>query len=87
MKLTYLYIVGCNSCDIPPIPFILGDAPYVCMTSKLLKGDYGWRPHLKKAEREHTPPALAIWLVALAEKCRKAHPAFRRPHVPLPLRA
>lgn len=28
------------------------------------------RPHVTKAEREHTPRDLALWLVELARRCR-----------------
>lgn len=76
-KPTYLYIVGCEPADIPTIPLALGAAQYICGSSgrrrdgtRLHKGDPGWRPEITKAEREHTPPALAGWLVELAKKCR-----------------
>lgn len=77
-KPTLLYIVGCEPADIPPLPLVLGDATHVIGSSgrrrdggRLHKGDAGWRPEVTKAEREHTPPALAAWLVQLAERCRK----------------
>lgn len=77
-KATFLYIVGCEPADVPDIPLILGEAQYVCGASgrrrnggRLHKGDAGWRPEITKAEREHTPPALAAWLVQLADRCRK----------------
>jgi hypothetical protein len=31
---------------------------------------HDYRPHITKAEREHTPPELAQWLVELAAKCK-----------------
>lgn len=75
-KATRLYIVGCEPTDIPDIPIVLGDAPCLVGTSgrrkdgkRLKKGDDGWRPEISKAEREHTPPLLAEWLVKLARKC------------------
>lgn len=34
--------------------------------TRIRKGDPGWRPETSKAEREHTPPLLATWLVDLA---------------------
>lgn len=77
-KPTFLYIVGCEPSDIPEIPLLLGDAHFVCGSpgrradgSRLHKGDLGWRPEITKAEREHTPPELAKWLVELAQKCRR----------------
>ena len=76
-KATWLYIVGCAPADIPTMPFRLGRATHVISTSgrridgrRLSKGDHGWRPEVSKAEREHTPPQLAAWLVDLAARCR-----------------
>jgi hypothetical protein len=78
-KLTWLYIVGCAPADIPDMPLALGEATHVIGTSgrrrdggRLHKGDAGWRPEVTKAEREHTPPELAAWLVDLAQRCRVA---------------
>lgn len=75
-KPTYLYIVGCEPARVPEIPLVLGDASHVCGSpgrrrdgSRLHKGDAGWRPEITKAEREHTPPLLAKWLVELAILC------------------
>lgn len=77
-KMTWLYIVGCAPRDIPVIPLYLGNATHVIAQSRvrridgsrLRKGMPGWRPEVTKAEREHTPPLLAGWLVELAAKCR-----------------
>jgi len=76
-KPTLLYIVGCAPSDVPRIPLVLGDAHYVCGSSgrrrdgsRLHKGDVAWRPEISKAEREHTPLPLALWLVELARLCR-----------------
>lgn len=74
-KSTRLYIVGVDPAGIPPIPLKLGDAEYVI-------GDVGRasdgtnRPEVSKAEREHTPPDLARWLVDLA---RSATPTPQDP--------
>lgn len=75
-KATFLYIVGCNPADLPEMPIILGAATHICGTSgrrrdggRLHKGDKGWRPEITKAEREHTPIALAEWLVEVAKRC------------------
>lgn len=77
-KATLLYIVGCEPCDLPDMPIVLGDASHICGSSgrrrdgsRLHKGDYGWRPEITKEEREHTPPALAAWLVEVAKRCQK----------------
>ncbi|MHB1430393.1 MAG: hypothetical protein ACYCVW_17050 [Rhodocyclaceae bacterium] len=76
-KLTWLYIVGCGPRAIPDIPLFLGRATHVIAQSRvrridgsrLRKGMAGWRPEVSKAEREHTPPQLAVWLVDLARRC------------------
>ena len=72
-KPTLLYIVGCNPREIPTMPICLGDAPAICGTSgrrKSLKRKTT-RPEISKAEREHTPPVLAAWLVELAKRCKQ----------------
>lgn len=75
-KLTLLYIVGCAPAQIPEMPMLLGGATHVIAQRRTLaggvrlkKGMPGWRPEVTKAEREHTPPALAAWLVELAGRC------------------
>lgn len=77
-KPTLLYIVGCEPADLPPLPIVLGEASHVICApgrrrdgTRLHKGDKGWRPEVTPAEREHTPPALAAWLVEVANRCRK----------------
>ena len=65
-KATWFYIVGCVPSEIPMLPLVLGDALYVVQSRK--RHDH--RPHITKAEREHTPEALARWLVELARRCR-----------------
>lgn len=65
-KLTWLYVVGCHPDDLPPLP-ARGEPTGV------IKPQRGVPRTLKivtKAEREHTPAALATWLVAVA---RRAH--------------
>lgn len=78
-KKTLLYIVGCRPNDIPDLPSIsLGSGTHVIAQDtrkgnggrRLQKGDLGWRPFVTHAEREHTPPKLAAWLVELARRCR-----------------
>lgn len=77
-KATWLYIVGVDPAFVPPIPLRLGRAECVVSGwarmkrkdgSRLRRGETGWRPPLDLAEREHTPPALAHWLVDLARRC------------------
>jgi hypothetical protein len=64
-KATLLYIVGCAPGDTPPIPLRLGEATHVVQSRKR----FDYRPHITKAEREHTPPELAQWLCELARRC------------------
>lgn len=65
-KASWFYVVGCAPGEIPPLPYVMGEAAYVVQSRK--RTDY--RPHITKAEREHTPPALAEWLVELARRCK-----------------
>lgn len=66
-KRTYLYIVGIEPGQLPVMPIVLGDAPYVCCrTSKNNKN----RPEISKAWRERTPPDFAAWLVEVARRAR-----------------
>lgn len=64
-KPTWFYIVGIEPTAIPQLPLMLHEATHVIQTSK--RQDH--RPHIPKAERERTPPALAEWLVVLASRC------------------
>src|SRR5574343_130109 len=68
-KDTWFYVVGCEPGEIPDLPYVMGEAAYVVQSRK--RHDY--RPHITKAEREHTPPKLATWLVELAAKCKPAN--------------
>ena len=67
-KATLLYIVGCTYENLSAIPYDIAEASHVVAASDR-KGQAGWRPRCTKAEREHTPEALAIWLVELARRC------------------
>ncbi len=76
-KKTMLYIVGCEPREIPPMPLVLGVSDCVIRLDKrradgshIRKGDADWKQPLGPAEREHTPAAMAEWLVALAAKCK-----------------
>lgn len=67
-KATWLYIVGVEPAQIPVLPFRLGEATHVIATNtRNVPGRQ--RPEVTKAEREHTPPAFAEWLVELAGQC------------------
>lgn len=66
-KATWFYVVGCEPADMPELPMRLGEPTHVVQTNA--RGDQ--RPHITKAEREHTPPDLAAWLVELARRTSK----------------
>lgn len=61
-KRTLLYIVGVEPTDIPAFPLRLEPPSHVV-------------ERMGRAEREHTPPRLASWLIELALCC--ARPALR----------
>lgn len=65
-KATLLYIVGCDPANVPPLPYRMDEPTHVVQSRKRT----GYRPHITKAEREHTPPELAKWLVELAASCK-----------------
>ena len=66
-KKTWLYIVGTHPDQMPPLP-ARRDPTGVIKPQRGVPRD--GRKIVTKAEREHTPPELATWLVAVA---RKAH--------------
>lgn len=70
-KATWLYIVGCAPRDCPTMPFTLGEASHVVASSRRITSTDRRRPELSKAEREHTPPQLAAWLLDLAARCAR----------------
>ena len=79
-KKTLLYVVGCDPADVPRMPLVLGVSDCVIRLDKrradgthIRKGDADWREPLGPAEREHTPPELARWLVELAGRCKPAN--------------
>lgn len=67
-KKTLLYVCGVTPTKLPDMPIHLGQASHVIETRK--RGDH--RPSVTKAEREHTPPALAEWLVQVARMTAKS---------------
>lgn len=75
-KATWLYIVGCEVDDIPTMPHRAGSPEFVVNRQVLRKngtrirrGDADYMPEITRAEREHTPPEFARWLVDLARLC------------------
>lgn len=70
-KKTWLYIVGIEPAQIPDMPFVLGEATHtVCSSRRRALDGTRYRKEVSKAEREHTPPELAAWLVDLAKRCK-----------------
>lgn len=69
-KRTRLYIVGCAPRHVPRIPIRLEEPPRVIAASGTRAGMPGFRSRVTNAEREHTPPEFAAWLVDLARRCR-----------------
>ncbi len=67
-KATLLYIVGCSPDNIPEIPLIL-DYPTHVIGDVGRASDGTKRPEISKAEREHTPPAFAAFLIEIARRC------------------
>ncbi|OZI21757.1 hypothetical protein CAL18_12600 [Bordetella genomosp. 7] len=64
-KSTWLYIVGCGPDDLPEIPQRAGRPTHCVRPTK----SHPRLPSITKAEREHTPPDLACWLVEVARRC------------------
>lgn len=64
-KRTWLYIVGAHPDDMPPMP-PSGEATALVMRMP----DCRLVEIMSKAEREHSPPAFAEWLVDLARRCK-----------------
>ncbi len=72
-KDTRFYVVGLTYPELVemlPRPKTGRPAFVVCNSHGIRKGEPGYRPHIGKDAREHTPPALAEWLVELARRCR-----------------
>jgi hypothetical protein len=71
-KPTRLYFVGLRYDELPLQPCRAG-APTHCITQGhgIRQGMPGFLPRVTDAEREHTPPAFAEWLVALAARCKR----------------
>lgn len=75
-KKTRLYIVGCEPKDIPAMPLRIDQPTHVI--GDVGRAGKGKRPEVSKAEREHTPPDFAEWLVELARRCNVAELAITR---------
>lgn len=64
-KATLLYIVGCLPACLPAMPLRLEEVTHCIRPTK----SYPRKPSVTKAEREHTPHALAEWLIEVARRC------------------
>jgi len=75
-KKTLLYICGCAESELPPIPLRFDAVTHVVGLNK--KNRFGRvndnRKEITRAEREHTPIALAKWLIEVANKCNGNRP-------------
>ena len=65
-KKTWLYMVGVEPSEVPVMPLKF-DAVTHLVTNGFGKRKIYHLPEISKSEREHTPPALAAWLVELAK--------------------
>lgn len=69
-KKTWLYVVGIEPRSVPVFPIRFGEPSHtVCPSRRRSHAGDRYRPSISKAEREHTPPQLASWLVDLARLC------------------
>ena len=68
-KKTWLYVVGLGPDDLPPMPQPRKATALVCRMPECRAIEV-----MGKAEREHTPPQFAAWLVDLARRCKVATP-------------
>ncbi len=69
-KLTWLYIVGVHPDELPALP-PRSEPVGVIKPQRGVPRD--GRKIVTKAEREHTPPELAIWLVEVARRAKVKH--------------
>lgn len=75
-KPTRLYVCGADPAQLPPfLHHVAPPSHYTSPNADVRKGHPRWRPHIRKHEREHTPPALALWLIAAARMCSGARSA------------
>lgn len=66
VKSTWLYVVGVDPADLPPMP--APREPTHVIATRLRLGAPGRLPDLPKSKRHLTPPAFAAWLVELARR-------------------
>ncbi|MGZ8181418.1 MAG: hypothetical protein ACXWT1_05635 [Methylobacter sp.] len=71
-KPTFLYICGIKPDQLPVMPVVPGPQAKVIAKSRQRKvlGQTLYRMECTKPEREHTPMALALWLIDVARRCK-----------------
>lgn len=75
-KATLLYIVGTTPRNLPAMPLEIGEPSHVVTWTKRPEGSKRTatgrpcRPRITLAEREHTPPDFAKFLIEIALSCR-----------------
>ena len=68
-KSTFLYIVGVEPNDMPPLPLSFARPTHVIESNRARRhSGVKQLPYLPKSQREHTPPAFAEWLVEVARR-------------------
>jgi hypothetical protein len=80
-KLTWLYIVGVHPDDLPPLPSRREPTHYIKSNRRGYRPSARKLPHVTHAEREHTPPELAAWLVEVARRTKAKHTQQEPSHV------
>lgn len=74
LKPTWLYIVGVEPGELPPIQMRLDEPTHVIAPAHGMRaGHPRWRPIVTKREREATPEPMARFLVSVAKRCRVVH--------------
>lgn len=69
-KKTLLYIVGCTASELPPIPIDYSAVEYTVSSKIKKKSGARIKKEIPKSMREHTPLALAKWLIQVAKCCK-----------------
>lgn len=69
-KQTFLYIVGCDRNELPPIPISFSAIEYTVSSKIKKKSGRRIKKEITKKEREETPIELAKWLIEVAKKCK-----------------
>ena len=73
-KWTWIYVCGIEPSKLPEIPLKIGEAEFKVTNGGThpRKGEPGYRPEVTRYWRDATPPALADWLLTVAQLTWKA---------------